>query len=98
MAGLTYLGPSDVLVIGDTAYQQGDEVPISREDAEHHARAGHRFSADDSDRAQALDPALENYQQSGAYELVRGNPNSTAGLGPSPEPVPRDDRGAPMEG
>lgn len=99
MTGLTYLGPSDVLVIGNTAYQQGDEVPMSRDEAEHHARAGHRFSvSDDDDKPQALNPSLENFQQSAAYELVRGNPNSTSGTGPAPDPVPRDDRGAPMEG
>lgn len=51
-----YLGPSDVFIVGDRQYRQGDNVPMSKELVEHHARAGHRFEGVDESEAVAVNP------------------------------------------
>lgn len=38
-----YLGPSDVFMVGDKEYRQGDNIPLSAESRRHHERFGHRF-------------------------------------------------------
>lgn len=60
-----YLGPSDVFIVGEKPYKQGDNIPLSKELQQHHERFGHRF--ENTPEAAPIAPTVTSEPVLGAH-------------------------------
>lgn len=90
-----YEGPSDFFGYGGKFYSPGQNVPISKEEAIHHVRAGHRFEGLTREEAGVAEPRMAELKPIGDDGTpIENAPVSNAPVVPvaagQPSPAPSD--------